>query len=762
MRLRRFVQILLLAATFALSQHAFAQANAVANPGFESGSVGSVPPGWFAPPLVAAAGYSVQISTTNPKEGNQCAVISLDSRKSDGFGNIMQTIDATPFRGKRVWFRAAVRYTPGSEPGSAALWLRVDRPNDQRGFFDNMSNRPITSQTWSFYQIVGDIDADAVTLNFGMMLIGGGKAWLDAVSLGGSEESDEPVVKARALTDRGLVNLTAFAKLYGYVRHFHPSDAVEQADWNALAMAGVMAAEDASDGADLAHRLDVFFKPIAPSVQIIETDKAPPKLNLLGASNPSPTSIVTWQNIGFGGGTIPANQNIYRAQRVFTSRPSGAIPKGNPDPNEPFETTLGGGVSCRVPVALFASDHEAIPHTATPVPPKGIRAIPTGNDRTTRLADVVIAWNVYEHFYPYFDIAKTDWMAVLSQTLKSAATDQDEHAFLLTLRRLVASAKDGHGFVGHNSDDAYAMPPILTEWVEGKFIVTVVGPGIDSIKPGDEIVRIDGKSVDDCWHEAELTISGATEQWRRYRSQTVMLLGSDGSTLNLQIRRGDGAPTPVSVKRSVSNQLKEKRPKPIEELKVGYWYVDLDGSRLKMPDYQQAVRDLSKAEGIVFDMRGYPGESATDVLTRITGKPITSALWNTPTVTKPDHQDMTFVQSRWPLMDPQVPRFKGKIAFITDGRAISYAETIMGMVEYYKLGTIVGEPTAGTNGNVNPFQVPGGYTLVFTGMKVLKHDGSQHHGVGISPTIPCHRTVAGIAAGKDEMLDKALSVVMKG
>lgn len=38
-------------------------------------------------------------------------------------------------------------------------------------------------------------------------------------------------------------------------------------------------------------------------------------------------------------------------------------------------------------------------------------------------------------------------------------------------------------------------------------------------------------------------------------------------------------------------------------------------------------------------------------------------------------------------------------------------------------------------------------------MKVLKHDGSQHHGVGIRPTIPISRTRAGIAAGRDEMLD---------
>jgi C-terminal processing protease CtpA/Prc len=71
----------------------------------------------------------------------------------------------------------------------------------------------------------------------------------------------------------------------------------------------------------------------------------------------------------------------------------------------------------------------------------------------------------------------------------------------------------------------------------------------------------------------------------------------------------------------------------------------------------------------------------------------------------------------------------------------------------------VGETTAGANGNVNPFQLPGGYRVTWTGMKVLKHDDSPHHLVGIAPTVPCTRTLAGVRAGRDEQLEKALEVV---
>lgn len=46
-------------------------------------------------------------------------------------------------------------------------------------------------------------------------------------------------------------------------------------------------------------------------------------------------------------------------------------------------------------------------------------------------------------------------------------------------------------------------------------------------------------------------------------------------------------------------------------------------------------------------------------------------------------------------------------------------------------------------------------------MRVLKHDGSRHHGVGIQPTVPVSRTVQRVAAGRDELLEKAIEVVSR-
>ena len=109
-------------------------------------------------------------------------------------------------------------------------------------------------------------------------------------------------------------------------------------------------------------------------------------------------------------------------------------------------------------------------------------------------------------------------------------------------------------------------------------------------------------------------------------------------------------------------------------------------------------------------------------------------------------------------MPPVSRRFLGRVIFLVDGRAISYAETVMSFVEAYKLADIVGEPTGGTNGVVHQFTVLGRFKLTWTGMLVLKHDGSRHHGVGILPTHPVQRTIKGVAEGRDEILEKALEL----
>jgi C-terminal processing protease CtpA/Prc len=460
-----------------------------------------------------------------------------------------------------------------------------------------------------------------------------------------------------------------------------------------------------------------------------------------------------------------------RSLLVSYARPD---PASLPRPEEPLAVDLGGGVSARIPLALFYQEGKSqdgqggtLPHTPPPPAaatgkPEGWK--PTGDDRTTRLADVALAWNVFQHFYPYFDAVQTDWPGELRRALATAATDAGEQAFLKTLRLMVAALHDGHGGVYSPSQYTAGQIPLLWKWVEDQLVVTQVATGgAGELKPGDVVLAINGRPARDELADAESLISGATPQWRRWNAVRRLGSGRRDEPVRLEARHPDGTTFTTNLTRSLPpfgpGSLEEARPEKIAELKPGIFYVDV--SRIEAADLKAALDRLAGARGIVFDLRGYPTQAALAVIGHLTGQPVSSARWNVPVITRPDHQGWQWETSSWSVQ-PQAPRFQAKAAFLTDGRAISFAETYMAIIENYHLAAIVGGPTAGTNGNINPFTVPGGYRLTWTGMKVLKHDGSRHHGVGIQPTVPIAPTLEGVAAGRDEVLEKGIEVVSQG
>ena len=443
----------------------------------------------------------------------------------------------------------------------------------------------------------------------------------------------------------------------------------------------------------------------------------------------------------------------------------GKPPAGVADPAQPFEADFGGGVSCLVPLTLYADREGTLPRAEGSAPRTTQPALHrySGNDRATRLADVALAWNIFQHFYPYFDVVEADWPAELRKALSAAATDLDERAFLDTLRVLVAALHDGHGAVSHSCDASSAALPLAWDWIENQLVITAVMANAEEgqpseLKTGDSVVAVNGEPAAKALTEAERYVSAATPQRRRWRALQTLRSGPLDDAVVLTVQSDAGPPCEVTLKRSAAEPPRESRPDKVAEARPGVLYLDL--ARITDADFQAALPRLTEARGVIFDFRGYPHQlSAFVFFPHLTQQPMTSPQWHIPVVQAPDRQGLTFRQdSGWPLSSRE-PYIRAKRAFIIDAGAISYAESCLGIVEHYKLGATVGGPTAGTNGNVNPFTLPGGYSVHWTGMKVLKHDGSRHHGVGIQPTIPASRTIAGVRQGRDELLERAIEAV---
>jgi len=83
------------------------------------------------------------------------------------------------------------------------------------------------------------------------------------------------------------------------------------------------------------------------------------------------------------------------------------------------------------------------------------------------------------------------------------------------------------------------------------------------------------------------------------------------------------------------------------------------------------------------------------------------------------------------------------------------------MIRDNHLGTFIGETSAATNGNVNTFSVPGGFLIRFTGLRVSAPDGSTVQGHGIAPDQVVQPTIAGIRAGRDEVLKAGIAAAQR-
>ena len=73
--------------------------------------------------------------------------------------------------------------------------------------------------------------------------------------------------------------------------------------------------------------------------------------------------------------------------------------------------------------------------------------------------------------------------------------------------------------------------------------------------------------------------------------------------------------------------------------------------------------------------------------------------------------------------------------------------------------TVIGSTTAGADGNVSQFYLPGGISTLISGIGIYYPDGRETQRIGIIPDIVVKPTIRGITEGKDDPLEKAIEIV---
>ncbi|MBC7624198.1 MAG: S41 family peptidase [Aeromicrobium sp.] len=158
----------------------------VTNPSFEIADETSTTKllGW----RTTGDGSVVQVDTIVKHSGKQS--LQIWRKAGSEFSGIAQAVDATPFRGKGIVLKAALRYD-GQVDGPINLWLRADGASQRNlSFVNSYQSPPSNDALWVERRTtMMVVPEDATQLLFGAVNGGSGRLWVDDIALVDLEEA---------------------------------------------------------------------------------------------------------------------------------------------------------------------------------------------------------------------------------------------------------------------------------------------------------------------------------------------------------------------------------------------------------------------------------------------------------------------------------------------------------------------------------------------------------------------------------------------
>jgi C-terminal processing protease CtpA/Prc len=450
--------------------------------------------------------------------------------------------------------------------------------------------------------------------------------------------------------------------------------------------------------------------------------------------------------------------------RVVTPRADVDVPAdADPGPDGPAFRAAVDRLREPAPASnSIRADDSPPPSDWTPDRPYAAMAYPR---LEYRLLALFRAWNVIDLFFPYKDLIGEDWDDILMRSIPAFESAASAREYALALAEFWAHIHDSHGSVigaelrafRGQSPAALALRPI-----EGRPVVTaVLGPVTSGeLQVGDVVTHVDGEPVESRMERMGRYTAASTPQHRAATLASLLVFGPEGSTCRLTVRGADDEPRKVEMPRSRANLPRFRESSRGEAFRVlgddiGYAHL----GRLTPAQVDAMFEAFGSTRAIVFDLRNYPQGTAWSIAPRLNVRGAVHAACFRRNLVGGDFGDegsdsLTFLQ---PLPITDKPKYTGKVVVLIDERAISQAEHTGLFFEAACAPTFIGSPTAGANGDVTRLVVPGGIALVWSGHDVRHADGRQLQRVGLIPDIDVRPTIAGIRAGRDEVLERALT-----
>jgi hypothetical protein len=159
------------------------------NLSFQEGEEGKTPPGWAVEPELVAElnGYHAWTSHKGCVTASCAVLLSPSGAGTDKlFGTLMQSFNASAYRGATVEFHVRVNLQSASPANSAHVFVRSDPDDDNllpANFITDSDSREVSGADWTEIAIAHRVGQDAARISLGVELEGtGGTLWLDDIS----------------------------------------------------------------------------------------------------------------------------------------------------------------------------------------------------------------------------------------------------------------------------------------------------------------------------------------------------------------------------------------------------------------------------------------------------------------------------------------------------------------------------------------------------------------------------------------------------
>ncbi len=689
--------------------------------------------------------FNVRLDSKIIKEGKYALSIEAPEEISEGaFGSISYFIPAN-YAGKRIVLRGYLKTENVSAEGFAGFWLRLDGSGGALQF-DNMEKQNINgTNDWKEYTIDLPYSDKALNIYVGALLAAKkGKIWADDLRLtidgvpiekivpkpkilsGAKRDStywQGSNINITSISAQQVTDLALLGRVWGFLKYHHPKVTSGDVNWD--------------------YALFPIITKIMDSKSTTERDKTLLDwINNLGNIKPCTSCEEPKGNF-----KLKADHE-WMKDKSITKQLAEKLDfvYQNRNQKESYYgllTNLGGG---------NFENEEAYPHLNKP-------------DAGFRLLSLFRYWNMIHYFFPYkYLIVEDNWNDVLAASIPKFVASDNTLSYIKTVQELVVKIHDTHAS-SSSKDEVFnewmgkLYAPVLLQFIDNQLYVTKYAnkdKGEKSgLKIGDRIKKINDKPVEMLVKELEPYTNASNEVTQKARIAAKILRGNEPS-IKLEIER-DGKTMDMVVDRTLPKDLNLSTWAPMPEKgfsnikeDIGYIYI----GKIKTNQVDSAFKSFESTRGIVIDIRNYPADFPIYEI----GKYLSKEQKQFSRFSRTSFKNPGYFEFDEDILSVGGGRniYGGKIAILVNEASLSSAEFHTMAFRVAPRAKVIGSQTAGADGNVSTFVLPGRVNTNITGIGCYYPDMSETQRIGMKPDIEIRPTIEGIKAGKDEVLEKAI------